>query len=80
MLEGFRSTYPEHEFRDEATRLIAHAYREDGQLSRAADEYERLASQSEDPALRSEALLVAGDLYEQSDAPGRASDQSCLTF
>jgi tetratricopeptide (TPR) repeat protein len=74
VLEDFRGAYPEHEFQDEATRLIAHAYREDGQLSRAADEYERLASRSEDPSLRSEALLVAGDLYEQSDSPGRALD------
>ncbi len=74
VLEAFRSTYPEHELQDEATRLIAHAYRENDQLSRAADEFDRLASQSEDPALRSEALLVAGDLYEQSNAGDRALD------
>ena len=74
VLEEFRSTYPEHELLDEATRLIAHAYRENGQLSRAADEFAHLASQSEDPAVRSEALLVAGDLYEQSEARDRALD------
>jgi tetratricopeptide (TPR) repeat protein len=72
VLETFRGTYPEHELQQEATKLIAHAYRENGQLSRAADEYERIASQSEDPALRSEALLAAGDLYEQSAARDRA--------
>ena len=72
MFEAFRSTYPEHELHRDATRQIAFSYREDGQLSRAADEYDRFASESEDPALRSEALLVAGDLYEQSDAPDRA--------
>jgi hypothetical protein len=58
----------------EATRQIAYAYREDDQLLRAADEYDRFATESEDPALRSEALLIAGDLYEQSDAPDRALD------
>jgi hypothetical protein len=41
-------------------------------LSRAAEEYERIAFESEDPAIRSEALLVAGDLYEQSDDPDGA--------
>ena len=74
MLETFRSTYPEHEMQLEATRQIAFAYREDGRLSRAAGEYERIASESEDPALRSEALLVAGDLYQKSEVHDRALD------
>jgi tetratricopeptide (TPR) repeat protein len=58
----------------EATKLIARAYRESGQLSRAAAEYDRLASESEDPALRGEALLAAGDLYQQSSASDKAVD------
>jgi tetratricopeptide (TPR) repeat protein len=74
VLESFRSTFPEHELHLEATRQIAYAYRENGELSRAAGEYERIASESEDPALRSEALLVAGNLHEQSDAQDRALD------
>jgi tetratricopeptide (TPR) repeat protein len=74
VLETFRRTYPEHELRLEATRQIAYAYRENGRISRAAAEYDRLSSESEDPALRSEALLVAGDLYQQTDAPDRALD------
>ncbi len=72
VLEAFRSAYPKHEMQLEATKQIAYAYRQSGQLSRAAEEYERLASQSQDPALRSESLLVAGDLYQQSSAPDRA--------
>ena len=72
VLETFRGDYPEHELNVEATRLIAYAYKENGDSLRAADEYEALASQSDDPALRSDALLVAGDLYEQSGAPRRA--------
>ncbi|MBD3868284.1 MAG: tetratricopeptide repeat protein [Acidobacteria bacterium] len=72
VFEAFRSAYPGHELQLEATRQIAYAYREDGRLMRAADEYDRFATESVDPELRREALLVAGDLYEQSDAPGRA--------
>ena len=74
VLEAFRSTFPEHELQLEATKQIAFAYRQSGQLSRAAGEYDRIASESEDPALRSEALLVAGDLYEQSKDRDRALD------
>src|SRR5258706_2120798 len=74
VLEAFRTSYPEHKLQREATKQIAYAYRESGQLSRAAGEYDRIASESDDPALRSNALLVAGDLYEQSKAQDRALD------
>jgi tetratricopeptide (TPR) repeat protein len=43
-------------------------------LSRAAGEYDRLASESEDPALRGEALLAAGDLDQQSNTNDKALD------
>jgi cellulose synthase operon protein C len=56
----------------ESTRLIARAYRESGELSHAAGEYERLASESTDEAVRRESLLVAGDLYQQSNASDKA--------
>ena len=72
VLEAFRTTFPENKLQLEATKQIAYAYRQSGQLSHAAGEYDRIASQSDDPALRSEALLDAGDLYAQSDARDRA--------
>jgi cellulose synthase operon protein C len=72
VLEAFRSTYPKHKMAGEATRLIAHAYRESGELSHAAGEYERLASESTDETVRKESLLVAGDLYQQSNANDKA--------
>jgi tetratricopeptide (TPR) repeat protein len=72
VLEAFRSTYPKHKMAGEATRLIARAYRESGELSHAAGEYERLASESTDEAVRKESLLVAGDLYQQSNANDKA--------
>jgi tetratricopeptide (TPR) repeat protein len=74
VLDAFRSTFPEHELQLEATKQIAYAYRENGEASRAAGEYDRIASQSSDPALRREALLLAGELYEQSDSRDRALD------
>ncbi|HYS03670.1 MAG TPA: tetratricopeptide repeat protein [Candidatus Dormibacteraeota bacterium] len=72
VLEAFRAAYPQHKLQLEATRELANAYRESGQLSRAAEEYERVASQSGDETLRRESLLVAGDLYEKSNARDRA--------
>jgi tetratricopeptide (TPR) repeat protein len=74
VFEAFRSAFPNHELQLEATKQIAHAHRESGQLARAAAEYDRVASQSADPALRREALLVAGDLYAESNVRDRALD------
>lgn len=72
VLDAFRRTYPEHELNREATKQIAHVYRESGQVSRAADEYERIAKEADKPELRGEALLLAGDLHEQTKNPQRA--------
>jgi cellulose synthase operon protein C len=74
VLEAFRTTFPKNKLLLEATKQIAYAYRQSGQLSHAAGEYDRIASQSDDPVLRSEALLDAGDLYAQSDSRDRALD------
>jgi tetratricopeptide (TPR) repeat protein len=71
-LETFRTDFPAHKLQSEATRQIALAYKESGQLARAAGEYETLASQSEDPKVRGESLLLAGDLYVQSQTSDRA--------
>jgi tetratricopeptide (TPR) repeat protein len=74
VLEAFRSTYPTHELQREVTKQIAAVYRESGQLGRAAGEYDRVAAESQDPAMRGEALLLAGDLYDQSKDSVRALD------
>jgi cellulose synthase operon protein C len=74
VLEAFRSTFPDHKLRLDADKQIANAYRENGQLSNAAAEYDRIASKSDDPTLRSESLLVAGDLYDKANARDRALD------
>jgi hypothetical protein len=74
VLEAFRSAYPKHQLQGEATKQIAFVYRQSGQLARAAGEYDRVAAEAQDPALRSEALLVAGELFEKSNARERALD------
>src|SRR5262249_57077623 len=71
VLEAFRSTYPKHKMAGESTRLIARAYRESGELSHAAGEYERLASESTDEKVRRESLLVAGETFQ----PAKTKDK-----
>ncbi len=65
VLSGFRDTFPGHALQPEVTKKIAYVYRENGQLSMAAGEYERIESESEDDELRREALLVAAELYTE---------------
>jgi tetratricopeptide (TPR) repeat protein len=45
---------------------MAFVYRQEGDLSRAAGEYERIAAESDEPELRAEALLLAGELHQDS--------------
>jgi TolA-binding protein len=66
VLEDFRSAFPEHELHSDATKQLAFIYREDGQIDRSAAEHERIAAESEDPELKREALLLAGELYEEA--------------
>src|SRR5262249_60137371 len=72
VLDAFRSSYPDNKLVLEASKQIANAYKQSGQRARAAGEYEHLASKSDDPALRSESLLLAGDLYAQSNGKDHA--------
>ncbi|MGH0035499.1 MAG: tetratricopeptide repeat protein [Myxococcota bacterium] len=72
VLESFRDAHPEHSLHREATRQIAFVQRKTGNLGRAAEEYERVAAEAEDPEMRREALLLAGELYEEAAADDRA--------
>mgnify|MGYP000134755292 CR=1 FL=1 len=72
VLDAFRTTYPNHELQREATKQIALVYRKAGELSRSADEYERVATESDSADLRAEALLLAGQLHEEAASPDRA--------
>jgi tetratricopeptide (TPR) repeat protein len=72
VLDEFRRSFPEHELQKEATKQIAYAYQQAGQLAQSAGEYERVAKESPNPQLRGEALLQAGDLYGQANNTDRA--------
>jgi tetratricopeptide (TPR) repeat protein len=68
VLEDFRVEFPDHELNGEVTKQLASVYRNAGQLGSSASEYERVALESDDPEIRREAQLLAGDLYEESGA------------
>ena len=72
VLEDFRRSFPENELQKDATKQIAYAYQQAGQLAQSAGEYERVARESPNPQLRAEALLQAGDLYGQANNTDRA--------
>jgi tetratricopeptide (TPR) repeat protein len=72
VLDEFRRSFPEHELVKEATKQIAYADQQAGQLAQSAGEYERVAKESSNPQLRAEALLQAGDLYGQASNADRA--------
>ncbi|MCF6266138.1 MAG: tetratricopeptide repeat protein [Desulfuromusa sp.] len=65
VLTGFRANFPEHELQAEVTKKIAYVYRQDGKLSLAATEYERIERESDDDDVRREALQVAAELHVQ---------------
>ena len=65
VLLGFRKLFPGHALQPEVTKKIAYVYREDGQFSLAADEYERIERESQDDDVRREALLMAAELHEK---------------
>ncbi|QNP39590.1 tetratricopeptide repeat protein [Lysobacter solisilvae (ex Woo and Kim 2020)] len=72
VLDEFRRDNPGHELVQDATRQIASAFQQAGDLGGAAGEYERVANEATDPKLRAEALLLAGKLHEDSKNLERA--------
>jgi outer membrane protein assembly factor BamD (BamD/ComL family) len=72
VLQGFRASFPGHPLQPEVTKKLAYVYKEDGRLSLAAGEFERIEKESGDDEIRREALLVAADLYTQDDDRLRA--------
>jgi tetratricopeptide (TPR) repeat protein len=66
VLVGFRELFPGHSLQPEVTKKIAYVYKEDGQLSLAANEYERVETESKDEEVRRGALILAADLHQQT--------------
>lgn len=72
VLDEFRRDNPNHELVKDATKQIASAFQQSGDLGGAAGEYERVANEATEPALRAEALLLAGKLHEDAKDTTRA--------
>jgi cellulose synthase operon protein C len=72
VLAGFRDTFPGHALQPEVTKKMAFVYKENGQLSQAADEFERIETESRDEEVRRDALLIAAGLHEEEDNKARA--------
>ena len=67
VLEGLRRNYPQNTLQPDVTRKLAVAYSEAGRPAEAAVEFEKIAANnSENAAVRREALATAADLYEKS--------------
>ncbi len=71
VLEEFRSDFPDNTLQPEVTRKLAFVYKENNQLSLAANEYERIERESTDDEIRRDALLVAAQLHEQDGNSAR---------
>ncbi len=72
VLVGFRNSFLDHELQPEVTKKIAFVYREDGKSAQAAEEYERIETESDDQEVRREALQIAAELYVEAGRKDRA--------
>jgi tetratricopeptide (TPR) repeat protein len=67
VFNGFRESHTDHELQPEVTKQLAYVYRQAGELAQSAQEYEQVADDADEPKLRREAMLLAGELYEEAD-------------
>lgn len=72
VLAGFRENFPGNPLQPDVTKKIAYVYKENNQLSLAANEYERIERETRDDAIRRDALLVAAELHEKDGNMTRA--------
>lgn len=72
VLLSFRTTYAGHKLQPEVTKKIAYVYKEAGKLALAAAEYERIETETQDVAVRREALQLAADLYVDAKETDKA--------
>jgi cellulose synthase operon protein C len=72
VLLGFRNSFPDNPLQPEVTKKIAYVYKENNQLSLAANEYERIEKESKDDDIRRDALQVAAELHEKGGNSVRA--------
>lgn len=76
VLTSFRSNYPGNKLLPDVTKKIAYVYKEAGKLAQAAAEYERIETETQDVAVRREALQLAADLYVDA----KDTDKAMLVY
>ena len=64
VLVDFRQRYPQNELQPEITKKLAIVYKEKGDLAAAAAEFERIEKETDDVALKREALVQSAELYQ----------------
>ncbi len=67
VFRDFREVHVDHELQPEVTKQLAFVYRQAGEIVQSAQEYERVADDAEDPELRRESILLAGELYSDAE-------------
>ncbi len=72
VLNSFRANYAGNKLQPEVTKKIAYVYKVSGKRALAAAEYERIETETQDVAVRREALLVAADLYVDAKLSDKA--------
>jgi len=65
VLLEFRKRYPKHKYQKEITKKIAYVYREDKKYLAAAQEFEKIFSESKEQTIRRESLQIAAELYQK---------------
>ena len=72
VLTSFRTNYAGHKLQPEVTKKVAYVYKEAGKPAMAAAEYERIENETQDVAVRREALQTAADLYVEAKETDKA--------
>lgn len=72
VLRLFRTKFPGHALQPEVTKKFAFIYKETGELSLAAAEYERIGTESQEVAVRKASWELAADLYAQAKEMDKA--------
>jgi TolA-binding protein len=73
VLEGFRTSFPDHELTADVTTKLAVAYVEAGNSARAAGEFERIANSDGPEDVKREALWRSAELYASTGQSAAAA-------
>ncbi|MBA3580821.1 MAG: tetratricopeptide repeat protein [Gammaproteobacteria bacterium] len=66
VLSGFRQQFASHKLQFDVTTKLAYVYQKNGKLAEAALEYDRIAEQAVEPAVKKEAMTLSAEFYEKA--------------